>query len=154
MSNAHLLEGARDREILSAVAQRKLDDPAAPVEEFVRKLSKAGQTVYAFVSNLDPSRAMTLLAKLPESIQTDIQNLNIASQDLSGLKAQLILVHGMDDNVIPYPESQALALASPAGAAKLFLLRGLFHVDTRPKLVDGFTLWRAIFALLSERDRY
>lgn len=153
MSNAHRLERARDREVLWALAQRKLDAPSAPVEELVQELSEAGRTVYAFVSNSDPSRAMTLLAQLPEPIRTDIQNLDIASQDLSQLKAQLILVHGMDDAVIPYPESQAMGVAAPADAARLFLLRGLFHVDTHPEMVDGFTLWRAIYALLSERDR-
>ncbi len=54
--------------------------------------------------------------------------------------------------MIPYPQSIALAKALPKGRTKLFLVRGLVHVDVAPGLPDRWRLWRAIRALLTARD--
>ncbi len=80
-----------------------------------------------------------------------IAALNLAEKDLSGLRARLILVHGLDDDVIRYSESVALVNALPPEQTRLFLLNGLFHVVTDARVVDGWQLWRAIDALLAER---
>jgi hypothetical protein len=80
------------------------------------------------------------------------------------LKARLILVHGRNDNLIPWPESLALAAAVPQGQARVFLIqRVLGHVDLsvsgllswrfwREDLPDLWRLWRVIDLLLAERE--
>lgn len=152
LSNAERLSDPADRQILKAMARRKMRDLDAPLDDLAAALGPEGQRVYAFITNRDPQQAPQLLAGLPETIRTDIVALNLAGRDLSGLRARLLLVHGYDDNIIPYTESIALAKAAPEGQAGLFLVRGLMHVDIRPGLISRFRMWRAICALLAERE--
>jgi len=53
--------------------------------------------------------------------------------------------------MIPYGESVGLAAALPPNRTQLFVLNGFKHVETESGLIDGFHLWRAIYALLAER---
>ena len=94
----------------------------------------------------------SLMSQLPASIQSDISELNLANKDLTQIKGQTILVHGLDDDVIPAAESQALARALPPDRTHLFLVNGLQHVDTNPTTLDIWRLWRAIDALLAQRS--
>jgi pimeloyl-ACP methyl ester carboxylesterase len=82
----------------------------------------------------------------------DIDALDLANKDLTLLDARLLLIHGYDDSIIPYTESIALAAALPKEQARLYLVDGLAHVDLEPGLRSRFRLWRAIHALLVERD--
>jgi fermentation-respiration switch protein FrsA (DUF1100 family) len=86
-------------------------------------------------------------------VRADIESLDLAARDLSGLRAEFILVHGLDDAIIPYSESVALDAALPAGRSKLFLLEGLHHVDQELRGVDAWRMWRALRAVLAQRDR-
>ncbi len=64
-----------------------------------------------------------------------------------------MLIHGRDDEIIPYSESLALAAAAGEDKAELFLVDNLAHVDLGPgSLDDQLTLWRAAYRLLEERD--
>ena len=58
-----------------------------------------------------------------------------------------------DDNIIPYSESIALAGAVPEKKARLFLGKGLMHVDIKPGLISTWTFWRAVDALMAERGK-
>ena len=71
---------------------------------------------------------------------------------LAQLGADFILVHGLDDDIIPYTESVSLAAALPPGKAKLFLLDGLHHVDRYFHGKDVWRTWRALQAVLEQRD--
>jgi pimeloyl-ACP methyl ester carboxylesterase len=153
LSNVGLLADSEDRQLLKAMAQRKMDDLAAPLDDLAERLGPEGRTVFAFITNRDPPRVRQLVSALPAGIREDIEALNPALRDLSLLKARLILIHGYDDDIIPYTQSVALARAVPKGQARLFLVRGLFHVDIRPGLLSRWRLWRAIGALLAERKR-
>jgi pimeloyl-ACP methyl ester carboxylesterase len=100
----------------------------------------------------DPvDQAPVLIAGLPAGIRAELDALNLANKDLSRLRARLILLHGTDDRIIPYTESQALAAAMPPGRAELFLIDGLAHVNTRPFGLDRHAMWRAIGVLLAQR---
>jgi hypothetical protein len=92
-----------------------------------------------------------LIGQLPAAAQSDIAALNLAERDLSGLGAELILVHGLDDNIIPWGESVALAAAVPADRVRLYLLHGLRHVDRDFEGLDAWRAWTALRALLSQR---
>ncbi len=153
----------RDRELLEAMMERKLKDIEADVSDLTAGLGPEGRAVYQVVTNADPLRAQELLAALPPSLYADLQALSLHDKDLSRLKARLILVHGRNDNLIPFPESIALAQAAPDGQARLYLINQILgHVDlslghvlswqflTR-ELPDIWRMWRALDALLAER---
>jgi hypothetical protein len=152
LSNADRLPDPADRDILKAMARRMMQDPPAGVKDLEAQLSPAGRSVYAFVVNSDPALAPGLAARLPEAIEADIGTLNLSDKNLHRLKARLILVHGYDDDIIPYSQSIALAGAVSPGQARLFLVHGLAHVDLKPGLPDRWRLWRAIDALLAQRE--
>ncbi len=150
-ANAERLDDPADRAALAAMAARKLRDLDAEVADLEAGLGPQGQAVTALLDNRDPERVPGLIQKLPEAVRSDLAALDLAAQDLSRLKARLLLVHGRDDPIIPSTESEALAAAAPDAA--LYLVDSLTHVELGPAgLIDGFKLWRAIYWLLSERN--
>jgi pimeloyl-ACP methyl ester carboxylesterase len=151
-SNIDRLGDAQDRRLFRRMALRKLADPAAPTDDLAALLGEEGRALHAFVDNRDPRRVPELLAAVPAAIREDVAALNPAARDLSRLAARLILVHGLEDRMIPYTESIALAESVPPGRARLFLVHGLDHVDVAAELPDRWRLWRAITVLLAARD--
>lgn len=149
LSHLEHLKNPSDRHLLSTLAYRRMEDPLAPAADLVAQLKPPGQKVYNFINNKDPTQTAILMSQLPASIQSDISDLNLANKDLSRIRGRTILVHGLDDTVIPAAESQALALALP-GHTHLSLISGLQHVDTNPTTLDIWRLWQAIDTLLSE----
>lgn len=147
------LESEPDRVTLAALASRKAADPGAPVADLAAQLGREGQAVYRFVTNRDPLEALRLLEQLPAPFRAALMELDLANKDLSRLGARLILVHGRDDNVIPYTESIALTRAVRPGQARLFLLDRFAHIEAASGWLDGWRMWRAVGALLAERER-
>jgi pimeloyl-ACP methyl ester carboxylesterase len=106
----------------------------------------------ALLDNRDPARVPALIATLPQRIQAEIAALDLAGRDLAPLHAQVLLIHGRDDAIVPYSESVALAHALGAHA-QLYLLDHLAHATLEPgDLADGWRLWRAARRLLALRD--
>lgn len=105
----------------------------------------------ALLNNTDPEKALELIKRLPAPALVELGALNPAQQDLSGLKANFILLHGRGDDFIPYTQSLDLARALPANRARLFLIDGLAHVDIRPQSQDLPALLQAVETLLFER---
>ncbi len=151
LSNTDRLSDPRDRQLLRALAERKLKDPRAPVADLRSYLTEAGRSVVDLLENRNRERTPELIAGLPAEIGAEIQALNLADKDLSRLQARLILLHGTDDDIIPYVESMALVDAAPPGLSDLFLIDGLAHVDTRPAGVNRQSAWRAIHTVLAQR---
>jgi pimeloyl-ACP methyl ester carboxylesterase len=151
-ANAERLDDPGDRAALAAMAERKLQDLDADIADLEAGLGPQGRAVQALLDNRDPDRVPALIANLPEAVRRDLAALDLARRDLSQLDASLLLVHGRDDPIIPSTESEALAAAAPDETA-LYVVDSLAHVELDPAgLVDGFRLWRAVYALLSERD--
>lgn len=136
-----------DRRLLRRIAESRLDDPEARVDDAVAALGSEGQSVYRLVTNTDPGRVDEYVRGLPVDVRAELEGLDLAQHDLSRLRAQLILVHGMDDDVIPIGHSERLRDAV-GDRAHLFLASGLHHVDVSPGLRDGWQLWRAGSLLL------
>ncbi len=153
LSAAARLEDPAERAALQRLARRRLADPKADVRDELAHLGPSGHRIYAFVENRDPTRAAPLLAALPLRVRADIAALNLAEADLSRLAARFLVVHGVDDDLIPYGEAIAFAEALGRRRARLFLLRGFYHVDIVPRPADLWRLVRAIAALLAERQR-
>jgi len=152
LGNLDRLDDPRDRALLEAMAKRKMANLDAPLDDLAGQLQAQGEAVYAFITNRYPRRVPELLRQLPPGIRADIASLDLADKDLFSLRARLLLIHGYNDNIIPYSESVALTAAMPEGQAHLFLVDGLAHVDLEPGLGSRFLLWRAIYLLLVERD--
>ena len=152
-SNAERVDDPRDRVLLTAMAERKLDDLEAEVSDLVARLGPEGRAVHDLLTNDDPDAVPGLIARLPKAIRDDMAGLDLARRDLSQLGAEMILIHGRDDAVIPYTESQALAAAVPADRVHLYLVDNLAHVDLGVgDLDDVVTLWRAAYRVLEIRD--
>lgn len=152
-SNASVVTNDNDRALLSEIARRKLEDPDADVAPLAAKLGPEGRSVYDFTVNTDPTRAPVLIAALPEAVKSQIAALDLKTRDLSQLSPDLILIHGQDDPIVPYTESLALLAAGPKDKTDLYLVQHLSHVDLGSlDLRDAFTLWRAVYRLLVERD--
>jgi pimeloyl-ACP methyl ester carboxylesterase len=149
LSNVGRLDDPVDRAMFRRMAVRKLENAHANVDDLTGHLTPEGQSLLDVLENREPERVPALLARLPASIRAELDALNLANKDLSRLRAQLILLHGTDDAIIPYTESMALAAA--VGRSELFLIDGLAHVDVRPLELDRHALWRAIKVLLAQR---
>lgn len=158
------LPAGRDGELFEAMVALRERDAAADPTPLAAQLSPAGQAVYTLAMNTDPARFPELLAALPEAMRADLELLDLARRDLTPLKAQLLLVHGRNDNLIPWPESLSLAAAAPEGQARVFIIHSVLgHVDLSvsdllswrfwtQELPDLWRLWRVIDLLLAERE--
>ena len=153
-ANAGLMSEDRDRVLLTGMAQRKREDPAADLSDLAARLGPEGRAAYDLLENRDPERVLELIAALPPAILDDLKGLDLASRDLSSIDAETILVHGRDDPVIPFTESQALQAAIGPAQADLTLVDNLAHVDLGPgDVTDVLKLWSTAYRLLEARDR-
>ncbi len=151
-ANAGRLDDTHDRDLLRTLADRRLDDPDASSADIRALLSPQGLAVLDLLEATDPAQVPSLIAALPQAVRRDIDSLNLALHDLKPLTARLILVHGRDDPIIPYSESEALAAAARPGTARLFLVDHIGHVGfTSVTVSNAWTVWRAVDALLVER---
>lgn len=151
-SNAELLERPADRRRLRAYGRLVRDGVADEAAVPLSGLAPDAQALYDLLGNHDPERVPALIDRLSPRIRTELEGINPAGHDLSRLQAELILVHGRSDNIIPYTESVALARDLPPGQAQLFLIDGFAHVDIgleeqdRPRMLD------AMARLLAQRQ--
>ena len=148
--NIDLLDDAGDRRTLLAIAERRMDDPNAPIRDLAASLGPEGRSLLDLLENPDPDRVEALLRNLPEGIQAHLRRLSLKNHDLSHLAGRLLLVHGREDSMIPYTESMALAAAVPG--SQLFLIDGFSHIDSGGVGLTGqLQLIDAMQALLERR---
>lgn len=150
-SNLDLLERPADRGFFRSYAAYITGNNPARDEPLPGYLAPDAQAFYDLLANHRPENVPVLLGRLSRRMQAELQGINPAAHDLTRLRADVILLHGRGDNLIPYTESVALAGAVPAGRVRLFLIDGLAHVDFRPKPHDVPQLLQAMQALLAER---
>lgn len=147
IGNVSRLGDAWDQGMLAAIAERRMQDPAAEVDDLVANLRPEGQAVWALLSNQDPDRVPALIDALPPKIRDDIMALDLRQADLSRLRADLILVHGAEDAIIPVEQSRALAKAVPF--AQLYVVSNIPHAAIiGGNLSDFLDLIRAIRAVM------
>jgi pimeloyl-ACP methyl ester carboxylesterase len=146
LSNAELLERLEDRVWLRDTAKTIADEGDATRLTTIPELAPDTQALLELLTNRQPERIPALIRQLSPRIRAEMDAINPALHDLSGLQAQVILVHGRNDDIIPYTESIALAQRLPPDKVQLFLIEGVAHVDMRlqkedvPKLVEAMTL--------------
>lgn len=152
LSQLDRIHDDEDRRLLRWIAESRLDDPDARVDDAVAALGREGRSVYQLVSNKDPGRVAGYVRRLPVDVRAELEGLDLARRDLSRLQAELILVHGTDDDVIPIGHSERLQDAVGDDRAHLFPASGLHHVDVSPGFRDGWQLWRAGSLILRLAD--
>ena len=124
-----LVDEPADRATLVRIARAKLRDPDSDVSGEISRLGPEGRRVYDLITATDPEAALAMIAGLPSGVRERLDALSPRGR-LAGLRADLILVHGRDDNMIPYPESRAIAAeAEPTSCVHLALLDSFRHVD-------------------------
>lgn len=153
LSNTDLLERAGDRGALrSYAAEMIMDEDLFVAPTSPKGLAPDARNFLALLENRDPNQVLALIERLPPRILNELNGIDPAAHDLSGMQAQVILVHGRGDNIIPYTESVALAKALPPGQARLFLIEGFAHVDIGLEREDIPQMLRAVELLLAQRD--
>ena len=146
------LEQGLDRHLLEEIARRRFHDSQADIGRLTVELGPQGRAVLALVENRDPDTVGKLIEALPDNLRKEIDALDLALYDLSKLRADLILVHGKGDAMVPYSESQDLAAAASKARVSLFLVDDIGHVEfTSVSLANGIGLWRAVLTMLNER---
>ena len=150
-SNLDLLERPADRRALRRYADYLLGQGIGDDEPVIGKLGPDARAFYDLLSNQDPQRVAGLLQQLPPRIRGELDGIDPSAQDLIRLQAQVLLLHGRGDNLIPYTESLALAQALPPDQVQLFVIDGLAHVDLRPEPQDLPQLLGILQALLTQR---
>ena len=150
-SNAGKVSDPNDQATLIAIAERKLADSDADISDLTADLGPDGRSVYALLTNRDPDRVPALIAQLPQGVRTEMNALDLSRRDLSPIRARLVVIHGRTDPMIPFTEGVALARAH--GAADLYVLDSLSHIELEfSGLWDAYKLWAAAYVILSERD--
>ncbi len=152
--NVRLLNDPIDRHLLNEMARRRWNDATVPVGDLAARLGPEGQAVFALLTNRDPEAVPSLIGTLPERLRAELAALDLSKRDLKALPARLVLVHGKDDPVIPWTESVSLAAATDPARTDLFLIGKMGHTEVGGiGLSDALDLWRAISAVLGERER-
>lgn len=147
-SQAARLTDPAERALLVELARRRLADPDTEVDDLLARLGGGGRALHALTANTDPQQVTTLIAALPAGIRTSLQELDLARRSFTGLRAQLLLIHGSADPVIPVSHSRLLRERLGPEHAQLFVANGLEHVDVAPRLADVWPLWHAVYELL------
>ena len=129
------VEDARDRELLGAVAERKLADPATDTGGLEAQLGPEGRAALRLALNRREGAVAALLADLSPRARAAVALLSPLAA-VPRLRGRLLVAHGAADDSIPFTESLRLAEAA-GGRARVAILRTFHHTGPRP-------FWRAL----------
>ena len=151
LSHKDLLPEQDNGLIQSYIEQYQHRPEELDLDKVREALGAEGRSLLDLLQNTDLSRVEEFYNRLPHRVRENLDGLDMAQRDLSRLHARLLLIHGRDDNLIPY--TQSLQLAKHVPAADVYVVGGLQHVNVRPSLFAIMNLWRAVHCLLALRSR-
>ncbi|MCK4680257.1 hypothetical protein KAT82_03980, partial [bacterium] len=109
-------------------------------------LGGEGALLYELMMNGDPDAAAGIIDRLSPRILSYFDELSMPG-NIENVTARLIIVHGRDDNLMPYTESILLAENAPPNAiAELRILESIQHVDLEFSWEGGPAEWVATLA--------
>lgn len=153
LANASRLENDRDRRLLMLIANARLRQPNVDIGDWFGQLGTEGRRVFDLIANTDPRQVDRLIAVLPGNLQLEMEQLNPARFPLQNLRCRIILVHGLDDRIIPFSQSVALQQAIGGSNVEVHLPNAIGHVEVDALAWSNVApLWRAIDSLLTLRD--
>ena len=136
-----MVDSDSDRELLARIADAKLDDDGRDVSATASLLGPEGAVLFDFMTNTDPDRAADIFESLSPRILEFFEALSLRG-NIDDVTAHLIVVHGRDDNLMPYTESILLAENAPPGATvDLKILESFQHVDLEFSWEGGPAEW-------------
>ena len=135
------VESERDRGLLGAIAERKLENPAIETGEVAAKLGREGRAVLSLVLNREQGAVATLLADLSPRARQALASLSPLAV-VPRLRGRLLIAHGAADDSIPFTESLRLA-ESAGGRAQLAILHTFHHTGPQP-------FWQSLRALVED----
>jgi pimeloyl-ACP methyl ester carboxylesterase len=145
-NSLELAGDATDRRLLTRIANSKLKDETCDVSASADSLGEEGAKLYELMMNEDPDVAGRIIDSLSPRILDFFDELSMPG-NIENVTARLIIVHGRDDNLMPYTESILLAEnAPPAANAQLRILESLQHVDLEFSWEGGPAGWVATLA--------
>jgi len=157
--NLDLLRTLDDRAVLKQVIDKKNQYEPAAADAIAKSLGPEGRALYAFLSNSDQDRFAPLYENLPLQVRELTYQLS-PWRAMRYIKASFIIVHGVDDDSIPYTES--LRLADAVGDQNR-VHRALlpYFVRREPvepsagewfqrRFIGGWRLFSAIYVLLEK----
>lgn len=141
------------RAAIREVADARVEYKEASLDAVRHRVTDpAGEALMAFIENTDREKFDGLYAALPDRMRRDMEGMDPSRLDLSQLRARLILVHGLGDDIIPYVESLGLHRAAPKGQSRFYRVQGLNHVTmAKPGPLDAWQMLSAVTHLLQER---
>jgi fermentation-respiration switch protein FrsA (DUF1100 family) len=147
------VESERDRGLLGAIAERKLENPATDTGPLEATLGREGSAVLNLVLNRQEGAVATLLAALSPRTRHALASLSPLAV-VPRLRGRLLIAHGAADDSIPFTESLRLAEAA-GGRAQLAILHTFHHTGPRPprpslraRIADAWSLLHLADSLL------
>jgi len=145
-NSLELVGGETDRRLLTRIANSKLKDETCDVSASADSLGEEGAKLYELMMNKDPDVAGRIIDSLSPRILSFFDELSMPG-NIENVTARLIIVHGRDDNLMPYTESILLAENAPPRAnAQIRILESLQHVDLEFSWEGGPAGWVATLA--------
>ena len=148
-ANAARWHDPAEGDLLQEAARQKAEDPNVDLSNLRGYLGTDALALMDLFENRDPDQTGALLEALPPSILASLTALSPSRHDVEPLAGELILVHGLDDQIVPYTESLNLQSAVPD--TDLFLVSSFTHVD--PDNVDWQGYMTMILAVETILDR-
>lgn len=128
-SNIDFITNENDRIILKEISAKKLQSEGADMKELAGSLGPEGRIVYELITNKEPKKVGTLISDLNPELREIIERLSLKGK-MNNIKAQLFLIHGKDDDAIPYTESLKMAEEFwNKERLHLYILDIFMHVD-------------------------
>lgn len=151
-ANAAGADDPRDIDLLTRIADAKLEDENANVEPLSFQLGPEGRAIFDLMTNTDPEAVAGMVARLPPRLRQGLAALDLSQQDLSRLKARMILLHGSDDPMIPSTESRRFAAA--IDNVHLAVIAEITHVEFNgaSDVIDGIKMVLAMRDMLRFRQ--
>ncbi|MBI1848424.1 MAG: hypothetical protein HYR86_15820 [Candidatus Rokubacteria bacterium] len=152
------VDSGEDRDVLTAIAERKLANPVAGIGDLEARLGREGRVALRLVLNRQEGAVRPLLADLSPGAVRALALLSPLAV-VPRLRGRLLLAHGAADDSIPFTESLRLAAAA-GGRARLAILSTFHHTGPQPlrpslreRVEDGWNLLRLADDLLRTDER-
>jgi dienelactone hydrolase len=106
--NLDLLRSSDDREKLRKIIETRNQYDSAAAESLAGALGPEGRAIHAFLVNTRQERFAPLYENLPLPVREYVYQLSPA-RAIHYITASFIVIHGIDDQFVPYTESVKLA---------------------------------------------
>jgi hypothetical protein len=126
---APLLDDPGDRERLASIASRRLANPADDTGALAAGLGPSGRTAMSLVLSRREDLTGALVDRLSPATRAQLDHLSPIAV-VPRLRARLLVVHGADDDSIPFTESLRLAEGAPRGT-RVVILQSFHHTGPR-----------------------